>query len=107
MIRLQPFGCPLTLAVVASHTSITSPCMRAASQSVGLTLAGTPGLPPLSRGSAAAPLEQAPFSTASIPLRTGRPRLLRDPGRLGTGWAAARLLRDIDPKLYDLAVSHA
>ena len=60
MIRLQPFGCPLTLAVVASHTSITSPCMRAASQSVGLTLAGTPGLPPLSRGSAAAPLEQAP-----------------------------------------------
>ncbi|KAG1655670.1 hypothetical protein FOA52_011798 [Chlamydomonas sp. UWO 241] len=36
----------------------------------------------------------------SIPLRTGRPRLVI----LGTGWAAARLLRDIDPKLYDLSV---
>ena len=99
MIRLPLFGCPLTLA---SHTSITSPCMRVVSQSVGLTLAGTPGVPPLSRGLAAAPLEQA-FSAASIPLRTGRPRLLV----LGTGWAAARLLRDIDPKLYDLTVSHA
>jgi hypothetical protein len=37
----------------------------------------------------------------SIPLRTGRPRLVV----LGTGWAAARLARDIDPKQYDLTVS--
>ncbi len=45
--------------------------------------------------------DKTPFAAESIPLRTGRPRLVV----LGTGWAAARLLRDIDPKLYDLTVS--
>lgn len=35
-----------------------------------------------------------------IPLSTGRPKLCI----LGTGWAAARLLRDIDPKAFDLIV---
>jgi NADH:ubiquinone reductase (non-electrogenic) len=39
-------------------------------------------------------------SAESLPLRTGRPRLVV----LGTGWAAARLLRDIDPQLYDITV---
>eukprot|EP00775_Hariotina_reticulata_P010169 gene10167-10329_t len=36
----------------------------------------------------------------TLPLDTGRPRLVV----LGTGWAAARLCRDIDPHLYDLTV---
>jgi hypothetical protein len=36
----------------------------------------------------------------TVPLRTGRPRLVL----LGTGWAAARLIRDVDPKLFDLTV---
>jgi len=45
-------------------------------------------------------LDKTPFNAESIPLRTGRPRLVV----LGTGWAAARLLRDIDPKSYDLTV---
>ncbi len=45
--------------------------------------------------------EKTPFAAESIPLRTGRARLVV----LGTGWAAARLLRDIDPKVYDLTVS--
>lgn len=35
-----------------------------------------------------------------IPLTTGRPRLVI----LGSGWAAARLLRDINPDLYDFTV---
>lgn len=35
-----------------------------------------------------------------MPLKTGRPRLVV----LGTGWAGARLLKDIDPKLYDITV---
>lgn len=39
-------------------------------------------------------------SSDTLPLHTGRPRLVV----LGTGWAAARLLRDIDPKSYDLTV---
>lgn len=39
-------------------------------------------------------------AAGSIPLRTGRPRLVV----LGTGWAAARLARDIDPRLYDITV---
>jgi NADH:ubiquinone reductase (non-electrogenic) len=42
------------------------------------------------------------FLSDTIPLRTGRPRLVV----LGTGWAAARLVRDIDPKLYDITVSY-
>lgn len=37
---------------------------------------------------------------ATIPLRTGRPRLVI----LGTGWGGARLLRDIDPSKYDVTV---
>lgn len=41
--------------------------------------------------------------TLDIPLSTDRPRLCI----LGTGWAAARLLRDIDPKSFDLTVSSA
>lgn len=41
------------------------------------------------------------YSPESLPLDTGRPRLVV----LGTGWAAARLCRDIDPKLYDITVS--
>eukprot|EP00208_Stichococcus_sp_RCC1054_P000285 CAMPEP_0206135826 /NCGR_PEP_ID=MMETSP1473-20131121/1091_1 /ASSEMBLY_ACC=CAM_ASM_001109 /TAXON_ID=1461547 /ORGANISM="Stichococcus sp, Strain RCC1054" /LENGTH=532 /DNA_ID=CAMNT_0053527941 /DNA_START=118 /DNA_END=1716 /DNA_ORIENTATION=- len=35
-----------------------------------------------------------------LPLSTDRPRLVI----LGTGWAAARVAMDIDPKLYDLTV---
>jgi len=35
-----------------------------------------------------------------LPLQTGRPRLVV----IGTGWGGARLLHDIDPKLYDLTV---
>lgn len=40
------------------------------------------------------------YAPESLPLDTGRPRLVV----LGTGWAAARLCRDIDPKLYDITV---
>ncbi|PNW72560.1 hypothetical protein CHLRE_16g691552v5 [Chlamydomonas reinhardtii] len=46
---------------------------------------------------------QASKKTASsdqLPLKTGRQRLVV----LGSGWAAARLLHDIDPNLYDLTV---
>lgn len=50
------------------------------------------------RGAQAVPL----FNADILPLQTGRPRLLV----LGSGWAAARLLHDIDPKVYDLTVSH-
>ncbi|GLI68456.1 hypothetical protein VaNZ11_012878 [Volvox africanus] len=42
----------------------------------------------------------APAAEDQLPLRTGRPRLVI----LGTGWAAARLAHDIDPKLYDITV---
>ncbi|GIL54148.1 hypothetical protein Vafri_9702 [Volvox africanus] len=42
----------------------------------------------------------APATADQLPLRTGRPRLVI----LGTGWAAARLAHDIDPKLYDITV---
>ncbi|KAL6749899.1 pyridine nucleotide-disulfide oxidoreductase-domain-containing protein [Haematococcus lacustris] len=38
--------------------------------------------------------------TDSIPMKTGRPRLVV----LGTGWGGARLLHDIKPQLYDLTV---
>lgn len=38
--------------------------------------------------------------TLDVPLSTGRARLCV----LGTGWAAARLLRDIDSKLFDFVV---
>jgi len=37
---------------------------------------------------------------ASLPLNTGRPRLVV----LGSGWGGARLLRDIDPTKYDISV---
>ncbi|GAX77754.1 hypothetical protein CEUSTIGMA_g5197.t1 [Chlamydomonas eustigma] len=41
------------------------------------------------------------FSAESFPaVQSGRPRLVV----LGTGWAAARLLKDVDPKKYDLTV---
>lgn len=40
------------------------------------------------------------YTPETLPLQTGRPRLVV----LGTGWAAARLCRDIDPKLYDITV---
>lgn len=43
------------------------------------------------------------YTSEGLPLHTGRPRL----AVLGTGWAAARLLRDINPKLYDLTVSES
>ena len=49
------------------------------------------------RGFAAAEQHRA---AESMPLSTGRPRLLV----CGTGWAAARLVHDIDPKLYDITV---
>lgn len=45
--------------------------------------------------------DRAVYTPESLPLDTGRPRLVV----LGTGWAAARLCRDIDPKLYDITVS--
>jgi hypothetical protein len=38
--------------------------------------------------------------TLEVPLSTNRPRICI----LGTGWAAARLLRDIDPKRFDFVV---
>ena len=56
--------------------------------------ASTPQLRPYSNAAG------VKIASDTIPLRTGRPRLVV----LGTGWAAARLLRDIDPKLYDLTV---
>ena len=40
------------------------------------------------------------LAVTTIPLRTGRPTLVV----LGTGWAAARLVHDIDPKHYDITV---
>lgn len=40
------------------------------------------------------------LAVTTIPLQTGRPTLVV----LGTGWAAARLVHDIDPKLYDITV---
>lgn len=39
-------------------------------------------------------------SAATLPLTTGRERLVI----LGTGWGAARLTRDIDPRKYDITV---
>lgn len=49
------------------------------------------------------PVQAKLASAPGIPLRTGRPRLVI----LGSGWASARLLRDIDPEKYDLTVSHS
>lgn len=43
---------------------------------------------------------QLAAARSAIPLRTGRPRLVV----LGTGWGGARLVRDIDLKLYDVTV---
>lgn len=66
-------------------------------------------LPDLSRGMrkfitrANLVADSTSFAPSTLPLDTGRPRLLI----LGTGWAAARLLRDIDPKLYDVTVISA
>ncbi|GMH42376.1 hypothetical protein BSKO_10295 [Bryopsis sp. KO-2023] len=51
---------------------------------------------PLTFSTSVAPLSH----DAGIPLTTGRPRLVI----LGSGWAAARLLRDIDPTLYDFTM---
>jgi hypothetical protein len=48
----------------------------------------------------AAHADRTVYSPETLPLDTGRPRLVV----LGTGWAAARLCRDIDPHLYDLTV---
>ncbi|GFR52047.1 hypothetical protein Agub_g14566, partial [Astrephomene gubernaculifera] len=45
-------------------------------------------------------LKAKTLSKDQLPLHTGRPRLVV----LGSGWAAARLLHDIDPKLYDITV---
>ena len=42
----------------------------------------------------------APRQARELPLETGRARLVV----LGTGWAAARLIRDINPKLFDFTV---
>ena len=39
-------------------------------------------------------------TSSSIPLRTGRPRLVI----LGSGWGAARLARDIDASKWDLTL---
>jgi len=50
---------------------------------------------------AGAHAERVLYTPETLPLQTGRPRLVV----LGTGWAAARLCRDIDPKLYDITVS--
>lgn len=44
--------------------------------------------------------ERVLYTPETLPLQTGHPRLVV----LGTGWAAARLCRDIDPKLYDITV---
>ncbi|KAK9906340.1 hypothetical protein WJX75_000240 [Coccomyxa subellipsoidea] len=41
-----------------------------------------------------------PRQAHELPLETGRARLVV----LGTGWAAARLIRDINPKLFDFTV---
>lgn len=43
----------------------------------------------------------APRQAAELPLDTGRARLVV----LGTGWAAARLIRDINANLFDFTVS--
>jgi NADH dehydrogenase FAD-containing subunit len=43
---------------------------------------------------------RAAGAESSLPLRTGRDRLVV----LGTGWAGARLVRDIDPHKYDITV---
>ncbi|GAB4820804.1 hypothetical protein N2152v2_007850 [Parachlorella kessleri] len=43
---------------------------------------------------------QLAAARSTIPLRTGRPRLVV----LGTGWGGARLVRDIDPTKYDITV---
>ncbi|KAF6256151.1 pyridine nucleotide-disulfide oxidoreductase-domain-containing protein, partial [Scenedesmus sp. NREL 46B-D3] len=53
--------------------------------------------PVLSRG---VHTDKTVYTPESLPLDTGRQRLVV----LGTGWAAARLLRDIDPRLYDITV---
>ena len=42
----------------------------------------------------------APTPASELPLQTGRARMVV----LGTGWAAARLIRDINPKLFDFTV---
>ena len=62
------------------------------------------------RGYAEAALKPAPRAAVSppvptpdqIPLNTGRKRLVI----LGSGWAAARLTRDINVKLWDITVYH-
>ncbi|GLC44559.1 hypothetical protein PLESTB_000059900 [Pleodorina starrii] len=48
----------------------------------------------------ASPQKAATATADQMPLRTGRPRLVI----LGSGWAAARLAHDIDPKLYDITM---
>lgn len=56
--------------------------------------------PDTSLGGQAISWRQVRSVQTGLPLDTGRPRLVI----LGTGWAAARLARDIDPRLYDLTV---
>eukprot|EP00887_Chlorella_sp_A99_P002787 scaffold6.g2787.t1 len=46
------------------------------------------------------PALRAGGGDAALPLRTGRPRLVV----LGSGWGAARLVRDIDPSKWDITV---
>jgi NADH:ubiquinone reductase (non-electrogenic) len=43
---------------------------------------------------------RAAEAQSNLPLRTGRDRLVV----LGTGWAGARLVKDIDPQKYDITV---
>ena len=65
-----------------------------------------PALAALTKHFASAPAQQSTELTVTdrvsleVPLSTNRPKLCV----LGTGWAAARLLSDIDPKAFDLTV---
>lgn len=51
-------------------------------------------------GSVSPPAFRVVSAASGVPLQTGRPRLVV----LGTGWGAARLVRDIDPSKWDITV---
>jgi NADH:ubiquinone reductase (non-electrogenic) len=103
MTRLQRGSLLLNLArsyVNKQHGCLLSSVERSSSSWAAEAAAGVPACRSnllLSRG---VHTDKTVYTPESLPLDTGRQRLVV----LGTGWAAARLLRDIDPRLYDITV---
>jgi hypothetical protein len=109
MSRLQRGSSLLKLArgfATNQHGCLLSSAEACSSFGSWTAVAGAANAPACQLGanlafSRGAHTDKTVYTPESLPLDTGRQRLVV----LGTGWAAARLLHDIDPRLYDITVS--